>query len=197
MIPSTLLFCTGFNEWLNVIDLTTVYCGIDPRTEGGSIDHNMSKWACHTSDWYLCISPTMHSTHLTFVRFFDQRCIFHTLAGHHSNCWDRWVEIDGNRQHCRLNICSYFGWIWQNQIQIQIWDEQACLYWNWREKIHSILFWFSSVLAFVSFKSREINYNCRSFQQHQRQAHKFQCQPFLTQYGQRDKTQRDQTNNAT
>ena len=26
-----------------------------------------------------------------------------------------------SRQHCRLSICCYFGWV------LQIWDEQACL----------------------------------------------------------------------
>ena len=29
-----------------------------------------------------------------------------------------------NRQHCRLSICIYFGWVWQI---LRIWDEQACL----------------------------------------------------------------------
>ena len=30
----------------------------------------------------------------------------------------------GSRQHYRLSICSYFGWLWQ---KLRIWDEQACL----------------------------------------------------------------------
>ena len=41
-------------------------------------------------------------------------------------------KVMWHRQHCRLTICGYFGWVWQieNQKQILWWDEQACLMWQ-------------------------------------------------------------------
>ena len=48
------------------------------------------------------------------------------------------------RQHCRLSICCYFGWVWQ----IWIWDKQTCLglHPNFRFSCHCTMFTICCIL---------------------------------------------------
>ena len=55
----------------------------------------------------------------------EQACLSQTLAtilsGLEALLSYNHALVPGTRQHCRLDICSYFGRLWQ------IWDEHACL----------------------------------------------------------------------
>ena len=62
-----------------------------------------------------------HLSHCNAMHYWKCPDILKTATQVDARAKDAPVEI---RQHCRLNVCSYFGWFdkyWQ------IWDEQACL----------------------------------------------------------------------
>ena len=108
--------------------------------------HRLETYAAITifiiSSWILSINKTMIiiTTSIIIMRICLKTkvtvsiCCFHHLfeteawrlpiyMQHHNYHHDD-KGVGFPRQHCRLNICSYFGWFWQI---LRIWDEQACL----------------------------------------------------------------------
>ena len=74
-----------------------------------------------------CGSP--HKVQLWLKIIYIIFCVFNFKSS--VNCVFGRTFVYLFRQHCRLSICCYFGWVWQIQNQKQTtiwwWDELACL----------------------------------------------------------------------